>query len=405
MNKRGSTHLSKEDRKFIEKFLNEGLSCNAIAERLKKDSRSISREVKNRRDKKLNLRYEYKANGSAADWMPEPCKTLLRFPYVCNNCPGGKRKVCFQQYKYFYDADIAHDNYRIILSDSRTGLDVTLEDKIKFDTILYNGIKKGQSIHHICQTNKAILPYSERSAYRLVDKQQTVIQSIDLRRKVKLKPRKHYVYKEDNHVIREGRTYLDFLLYVSANPAITITELDTVECSREAGHKCLLTIHSTATHFMLMYLLDSKSKENVSAKINELKEMLGLENFKKLFGICLTDRGSEFVSPNAIEIDESTGEILGRLFYCNSYSSYQKGALEENHELIRYILPKGLIFDFLSQEKVDLICSHINSYVRKSLGGCPYDMAVAYFGKELIDKTKVRKIPPDLVNLTSTLVK
>ena len=238
-----------------------------------------------------------------------------------------------------------------------------------------------------------------------MDKQQTIIQNIDLRRKVKLKPRKHYLPKEDNKAIREGRSYIDFLHFLSSNPSVSITELDTVECSREAPHKCLLTIHSTATHFMLMYLLDSKSKDNVTAKLNELKQTWGSEDFKRFFSISLTDRGSEFCNPDAVEVNEITGEVLGKLFFCNSYSSYQKGALEENHELIRYILPKGVLFDFLTQEQVDLMCSHINSYYRKSIDGCPYDMAVAFYGKSFVEKTKIRKIDPDLVNLTSSLVK
>lgn len=405
MNIAGSKHLTKTDRKLIERFLNDKLSCKEIADRLGKDPRTISREVQNRRDRKQNGRYDVDSLYNHGNHPNEKCKTTSRFPYVCNGCPGNTRKVCRQQYKYFYEAELAQDNYEIILSDSRTGLDISLDDKIRFDTIIKSGVEKGQSIHHICQTHKDDLPYSERSAYRLIDKQQTTVQAIDLRRKVKLKPRKHYEYLEDNKEIREGRKYIDFLTFMAKSPSINVTELDTVVSVKNGSHKCLLTIHSTATHFMLIYVLDCKSKENVSAKLKELQNILGVDDFKRFFNVCLTDRGTEFCDPYAVEVDESTGEKLGNIFYCDSYSSYQKGAIEENHELIRYILPKGMFFDNLTQEQANLIASHINSYYRKSIGSCPYDLAVAFFGEELIKKLEIRKVAPDLVDLTSNLVK
>ena len=63
----------------------------------------------------------------------------------------------------------------------------------------------------------------------MVDRSQTIIQPLDLRRKVKLKPRKHYVYKEDNKRVRKGRTYADFIAYLAENPLIPPVQIDTVE--------------------------------------------------------------------------------------------------------------------------------------------------------------------------------
>lgn len=402
MNTKGSTHLTKEERKLIERLLNEDYSCKDIAAVLCKNDRTISREIKKRRDSKANGRHAFVSD----NYDIPTCKRIERFPFVCNGCPPNKRKTCYQPTKYYYDSDLAQENYKIILSDTRTGLDVSLEEKIKFDTILYDGIKKGQSIHHIVETHKDKLRYSERSAYRLVDKNKTIVQSVDLRRKVKLKPRKHYSPpKEDNKAIREGRKYVDFLSFISKNNSLSVTEIDTVESVLSSSHKCLLTIHSTATHFMLIYVLDRKTKDCVSNKFLELQKMFGIDDYKRFFNVSLTDRGTEFCDPLSLEMDFSTGEQLANLFFCNSYSSYQKGALEENHRLIRYIIPKGTIFDDLTQEKADLIASHINSFYRKSIDACPYDLAVALFGESFIKKTKIRKINPDLVTLNNSLLK
>ncbi len=53
------------------------------------------------------------------------------------------------------------------------------------------------------------------------------------------------------------------------------------------------------------------------------------------------------------------------MFYCNPYSSYEKPHVENNHENIRKILPKGTSFDNLTQEDVNLVMSHVNSMRRK----------------------------------------
>jgi transposase, IS30 family len=48
-------------------------------------------------------------------------------------------------------------------------------------------------------------------------------------------------------------------------------------------------------------------------------------------------------------------------------ASYQKLHIEKNHEYIRYIIPKGISFNNLTQEDITLIINHINSTARASL--------------------------------------
>lgn len=398
MNKKGGIHLSLHNRKTIEKALNVGMNCKSIARQVNKDERTVSKEIKKRRDRKENGKF-----GLYSKRDLSTCKTLSKFPFVCNNCKC--KASCFKQYKYYYDANIAQENYEIILNDSRVGLDTTLENKAKFDAILKSGIEKGQSIHHIIEMNKDKICYSERTAYRLVNTNKTLVQSIDLVRKVKLKPRKHYKYKEDNKIVRVGRKYEDFVNFISKQAVPFIVEIDTVESVKSGSHKCLLTIHFTNLHFMLIYVLDQKTKENVNNVFKNLQKLLGDELYKKVFPLILTDRGTEFCDPIPIECNIETGEILSHLYYCNSYSSYQKGAIEENHELIRRIIPKSTVFDDLTQEKAELIASHINSYERKTIETTPYKLAEIYFGKSFLEKTKIREINPDLITLKAILLK
>ncbi|MCQ8264294.1 hypothetical protein NF417_12955, partial [Streptococcus suis] len=45
---------------------------------------------------------------------------------------------------------------------------------------------------------------------------------------------------------------------------------------------------------------------------------------------------------------------------------FRKRRIEKNHTLIRDILPKGSSFDNLTQEDINLVCSHVNSVKRAS---------------------------------------
>lgn len=93
----------------------------------------------------------------------------------------------------------------------------------------------------------------------------------------------------------------------------------------------------------------------------------------RLFPVILTDNGTEFTDPAGIENDEQ-GRAQTSLFYCDACQSWQKAHVERNHELLRKVLPKGTAyteptsFDGLTQEQVARLLSHVNGYVRKSIG-------------------------------------
>ena len=87
-------------------------------------------------------------------------------------------------------------------------------------------------------------------------------------------------------------------------------------------------------------------------------------------------------------------------------STEQKGEIEKNHEYIRYVLPQGTSFDAMTQEKVDLLMSHINSTARPSLQGrSPIELALQHFGKDTVEKLGLRVIRADDVCLKPELLK
>ena len=94
------------------------------------------------------------------------------------------------------------------------------------------------------------------------------------------------------------------------------------------------------------------------------------------------------------------------MFFTNPYRSTDKASCERNHEFNRYVIPKGKSLDFLTQEKVELLFSHINSYVRESnKNKTPYDLMVERFGKEFMDIIGIKRIKPSDVCLKPSLLR
>ena len=157
---------------------------------------------------------------------------------------------------------------------------------------------------------------------------------------------------------------------------------------------------------MLIYLLPYKQSKYVIQVFNHLKSLLGIDEFKRLFEVILTDNGTEFSDPDSIEMDFNTGEKVCSLFYCDPNSSWQKGSIEKNHEYIRYVLPKGSSFASLTQDDCYLIASHINSVPRQSLNNIsPYEAALLFIGKDNINKLQIKKIDYDDIDLSIRLLK
>ena len=132
-------------------------------------------------------------------------------------------------------------------------------------------------------------------------------------------------------------------------------------------------------------------------------------DFNFLFEVILTDNGSEFSNPTAIE-KAPNNSIRSHVFYCDPNASWQKPHVERNHEFIRKILPKGTSFNSLTQKQVGLMMSHINSYKREGLGDrSPFEVFAFLYGEKLLNKllhlTCQEIISPNEIILKPTLLK
>jgi IS30 family transposase len=136
-----------------------------------------------------------------------------------------------------------------------------------------------------------------------------------------------------------------------------------------------------------------------------MQKNLGVKRFRSLFPVILTDNGSEFSNPKALELG-SKGSRRTRIYYCDPGASYQKPNVELNHEFIRKIVPKGRSFDAFSQDDINLMMSHINSYSREKLQDkTPIDVFEFLYGPKVLSKLGIYKIPANEIILKPSLLK
>ena len=179
--------------------------------------------------------------------------------------------------------------------------------------------------------------------------------------------------------------------------------MDTVE--GRIGGKVILTLHFTVPQLMLAFIRNANTSQSVIDIFDRLYLQLGPDTFRKLFPVLLCDNGSEFSNPSAVEFD-SHGQRRTQVFYCDPQAPYQRGAAENNHALIRRIIPKGSSLDHLTQQDITLIMNHINSYSRLNLGDKPPYWAFAtLYGEDLLRRMNVDLIPSDKVTLHPSLLK
>ena len=426
------SHLTKSDRLQIEQSINRRISFQKIAESLKKARSTILREVLKHR--KLSLKGAkgrllnrcihrrncdvfklckdikcYKKCSTCRDcnkmcpkFQEEVCSKLFRSPYVCNDCPEEYKCVLKKQY---YIHSVADEEYRQELVISREGANLTEEEKHQISNIIHLGIDRGQSIHHIMNSNQDLFNVCEKSVYRYINAGLIRTKRGDMPRSCSMKPRKKITieHKVDKKC-RINRTHDDFKNYCEKYPDLSIVEMDSVLGSR--GGKVLLTIHFNNCGLLLAFLRDANNSQSVIDIFNYLEKLLKIKLFQEMFPLILTDNGSEFSNPDALEISPFSKERRTKIFYCNPYSSWQKGHVENSHINLRKIIPKGQSLNQFTQDDINLALSHINSMARKSLNDIPaITLFETIYGGGILEKLDIRHVKKNEVYLLPDLIR
>ena len=379
-------HLTLSDRNDIQLGLERGETFKAIGQSILKDPTTVSKEVKRNRQ----------VRESTCDKLP--CPLLNKAPFVCNGCPKRRQNCGFK--KIFYLAKQAQKQYEQTLVESREGTPLNSKTFWDMDKVISDGVKKGQHIYHILKTHN--LDVSSSTVYRHIRKGYLSIAPIDLARAVKFKERRKSKLPSIPKEAKKGRSYEDFQNYLVLNQLDSWLEMDTV--MGRMGGKVLLTFNLSFCNFIFARLLGNKTALEVTKHLYAIKNTLheADKDFFQLFPVILTDNGGEFARVDDIEMDVR-GE--SKLFFCDPNRSDQKGRIEKNHTLIRDILPKGTSFDNLTQEDINLVCSHVNSVKRAALNGkSAYELFAFTYGEEIPKLLGISKIPAEDVCQSSTLL-
>ena len=407
-----NVHFTLETRKLIEERLNECKSITEISNELQRDRSNIGKEIMKHRIatfpstfnydhpclKYVNCSMKtYECYKTCKNIEIKLCENLISSPHVCNGCQ--KKKYC-RHVRYYYNAVEANNEYVNSWKKDRSKLRYTpLELEIlnnDFKVLVLNC----KSIYHaLIVINKRGFNFKISTIYKQIERGQLALKKSDLPRcrKTKQKEVRDKSYKRDI----DGHTYEDYNSYKEENPNAIETQMDTVEGIKENDAPVFFTIEIVDIKFILIFKLTSQNAKEVSNKLKLLKQILGNEIIEKIFEILLTDNGKEFIRLDDLK------EILpnANIFYCHPYSSYEKGNIENNHELIRRVIPKGVSLKCYTQKDLDLLCSHINSLYRESLDGkCPFDLVENYISKDVLDKLNLKKIDDDKVVLVPKLL-
>lgn len=392
-------HLTLDERIEIQECLSHGMTFKAIAARIGKDQTTVSKEIKKHLTITPTTTRRTDKDGNPIE--TPICPQLLKSPYVCNGCKRRHTRCAFDKHTYY--ARQAHKDYETLLIEAREGIPLGKEEFYQRDRVISDGIKNGQHLYHILQTNDWVDLKS--SVYRHLKKGYLSVGAIDFPRVVKFRPRKK---KQSDYIpkaLKIGRTYEDFLAFTEENGITAWVEMDTV--IGQIGGKVILTLDFTLCNFMAGLLLNNKTTAETSEKLVALKksfEDAGLK-FGDILPLILTDNGGEFSDIFTFEQDLD-GKKETDLFFCDPMQPCQKPRVEKNHTLFRDIVPKGQSFDTFSQSTVNLIFSHVNSVKRKILNGkTPYEMFAFTYGKKVAELFGIKPIPAEEVIQSPKLLK
>ena len=415
-------HLTVQERIIIEKGIENGSTKAAIALTIGKDKSTVGKEIKKHRE--LVHKSSYKINcanmkncshnhvcDNCADFKPFTCNRRDRSPGACNGC--SKYTHCRYD-KYRYKADFSHKKYREDLVDSRTGINMSYEECKAMADIIVPLIKAGHSPYHIV-TNHPELNISEKTLYNYIENgifREFGLLDIDLRiktkRKINKKASNKYKKREDKKYLN-GRTYDDFINYTAENKNLSVVEMDTVYNNGSTG-PFMQTFKFLDYSFMFIVYQEEKTAKSMVEGVDLLEKILGKDLFSEEVAIIKTDRGSEFCDAEGFEKEENESRRT-RIFYCDPMASGQKGSLENNHKEIRYICPKENDLKDLglnSQEKANLIVSHINSQSKEHLKGKSPLEVMEFMNPALYQKFKdfgIERINKDNIVLKPYLLK
>lgn len=435
-------HLTQEDRRKVEEGARQGLRISEIAKSVGKDPTTISKELKKHRAQSYHCRYptdclhypECRGKTLAMPLCSRKCSSYVQFrcprrdrtPGVCNGC--SRISACHFD-KFQYHASAAQQAYEDTLVTTRSGLNLTKDEADALCATVAPLILKGQSPYMILQ-NHPELGISQSTLYNYISAgllaPYGVTDSslpVKAKRKKMSKKKKEVLYKKrEDKTYLIGRTYEDYQKYMAEEENLYkwVLQIDTVYNSVSSG-PFMETMMFVPCRFLLGFYRDTRTNDQMADGIDRLDDVLGPDLFEEAASVILGDRGSEFEKPELFE-KRRDGTQRAHMYYCDPMCSWEKGHVENSHELLRRLVPKntdklkkaGIDYTDLralgltGQDALNEVLSNVNSVPRRLLDGKTPIEEMRYRKPELWEKMQelgIREIPADKVVLSKDVLK
>ena len=292
---RSYARLTRAERNSIERMLDRGESCRAIARELGRSPSTVSDEVARHR---FVTSPKPMAGQPAPGDLGESCPRLAGWPRCCNGCAKRGGYGCSRKPKVFYGARAAQEAADRELSEARRGLDEDEASMGRKLAVIRGAISRGMSPAQVSACYGGELGVSQSTVYRWVDAGYGGMTNLELRRKVGYRKRSRSAPRKPTpHSQRRSHGAFEAL---DEGVRDSAWEMDTVE-GCEADAACLLTLFHRPTGFQLALLLEAQTSGEVARALGLVRSALGGEAaVRRVFGAVLTDNGHEFADEGGL---------------------------------------------------------------------------------------------------------
>jgi IS30 family transposase len=301
--------LTLTKRYHISTLIKEGLNQKEIAKEIGVHPSTICREFK--RFKQSNKK----------DYYPEILQIEAKMKHIQKPKRSAMTKVIEKYIRKKLKEDWSPEQ---LIGRMKLEINQTISHETIYKFIYSNKIKGGMLYKHLRHKNKKYHKRSNEYQKRGIIKDRI---SIDKRAKI-----------------------------VDKKSRIGDWEIDTVIGKNHKG--AIVTIVDRKSKFVLIKRVDSKHADVVTKATVEL-----LQPLKALTLTITADNGKEFAYHKLI-----ASQLDTKVYFCDPYSSWQRGLNEHTNGLIRQYIPKKSEFDNISKEEIVTIQNKLNHRPRKSLG-------------------------------------
>ncbi len=320
-------HLNQQDRDRLEALLDAGHKQKEIAKVLEKDPSTISREIKRNKRKRTKENKPIKKGPYESTKAQEKARTRRKL----SKYQGLKIEKNNELKKYIIKKLTKHWSPDAISGRMRKDKESFYASKNLIYEWLY-GIWGQRYCKYLF--SERYYPKKRKKASK-----KTIIPN---RKGIGLRPK----------LVNQRKTYGHF-------------EGDTVVSPKRYHTKTALVVIS-----------ERKAKYFDLKKINSLKPRLFAKSVSEMEEKLTKDTLKSLTLDNGIE-NRDHEKIGTKTYFCDPYSSYQKGGVENVIRLIRRFIPKGSDLNQYSGQYIEAVVNMINNQPRKSLNyKTPYEVMI-----------------------------